>query len=56
MPAEGPAVSVAVPAPTEIRLSNGAVAWVQIDVDAAAADDDHLISPEERLRLALARQ
>ena len=35
---------------------NGRVRWVQIDIDAAAADADHLISPEERLRVAMARQ
>jgi hypothetical protein len=29
---------------------------VQIDIDAAAEDSDHLISPEERLRIAMARQ
>jgi arylsulfatase len=34
----------------------GTVNWVQIDVDEAAEDADHLISPEERLRVALARQ
>jgi arylsulfatase len=34
----------------------GTVNWVQIDVDEAAADADHLISPEERLRVAMARQ
>jgi arylsulfatase len=34
----------------------GRVVWVQIDVDASAADADHLISPEERLRIAMARQ
>ncbi len=34
----------------------GRVRWVQIDVDAAAEDTDHLISPEERLRVAMARQ
>jgi arylsulfatase A-like enzyme len=34
----------------------GKVEWVQIDVDEAAEDPDHLISPEERLRVALARQ
>ena len=34
----------------------GKVEWVQIDVDEAAADPDHLITPEERLRVALARQ
>jgi arylsulfatase len=34
----------------------GTVRWVQIDVDAAAEDVDHLIEPEERLRIAMARQ
>ena len=34
----------------------GTVRWVQIDLDAAAEDTDHLISPEERLRVAMARQ
>jgi arylsulfatase A-like enzyme len=34
----------------------GRVRWVQIDVDKAAEDVDHLISPEERLRVAMARQ
>jgi hypothetical protein len=34
----------------------GRVQWVQIDVDEAAEDLDHLISPEERLAVAMARQ
>jgi arylsulfatase A-like enzyme len=34
----------------------GRVRWVQIDVDEAAEDVDHLISPEELLRVAMARQ
>jgi arylsulfatase len=34
----------------------GRVRWVQIDVDEGAEDADHLISPEERLRIAMARQ
>jgi arylsulfatase A-like enzyme len=34
----------------------GDIDWVQIDVDEAAQDADHLISPEERLRVAMARQ
>jgi arylsulfatase len=34
----------------------GRIDWVQIDIDAAAANADHLISAEERLRLAMARQ
>ncbi len=32
----------------------GKLHWVQLDV--GAADDDHLISPEERLRVAMSRQ
>ena len=35
---------------------SGKVNWVQIDIDAAAADADHLIAPEERFRLVMARQ
>jgi len=35
---------------------NGKVQWVQIDVDAAAKDADHLIGAEERFNLAMARQ
>jgi len=34
----------------------GEVSWVQIDLDEAAEDLDHLITPEERLRIAMARQ
>ncbi len=34
----------------------GEVDWVQIDIDEAAEDVDHLIGPEERLRIAMARQ
>jgi arylsulfatase len=34
----------------------GRVHWVQLDIDEAAEDLDHLISPEERLRIAMARQ
>ena len=34
----------------------GTVRWVQLDIDEAAEDTDHLISPEERLRIAMARQ
>jgi arylsulfatase A-like enzyme len=34
----------------------GAVNWVQIDVDDAAQDADHLITSEERVRVAMARQ
>ena len=35
---------------------NGRVRWVQIDINDAAEDNDHLITPEERLRIAMARQ
>jgi arylsulfatase A-like enzyme len=34
----------------------GRVRWVQLDIDDAAEDLDHLITPEERLRIAMARQ
>jgi arylsulfatase A-like enzyme len=34
----------------------GEVNWVEIDVAEAAEDVDHLISPDERLRIAMARQ
>ena len=35
---------------------SGRVMWVQIDLGEDAEDADHLISPEERLRVAMARQ
>jgi arylsulfatase A-like enzyme len=35
---------------------SGEVNWVQIDLDEAAEDLDHLITPEERLHIAMARQ
>ena len=41
--------------PTDSEFS-GRVDWVQIDIDEAAEDVDHLIGPEERLRIAMARQ
>jgi len=34
----------------------GRVKWVQIDLGADAEDADHLITPEERYRVAMARQ
>ena len=34
----------------------GRVKWVQIDLGEDASDADHLISPEERYRIAMARQ
>jgi arylsulfatase len=34
----------------------GTVDWVQIDIAEASEDIDHMISPEERLRVAMARQ
>ena len=34
----------------------GKIRWIQLDGDDAAEDLDHLISPEERLRVAMARQ
>jgi arylsulfatase len=35
---------------------NGRIEWVEISVGDDAADADHLISPEERLKVAMARQ
>ncbi len=35
---------------------SGRVRWVQLDIDAAAEDNDHLITGDERLRIAMARQ
>ena len=40
----------------EASVFTGTVEWVQIDVDEAAEDFDHLITPEERLHIAMARQ
>jgi arylsulfatase len=34
----------------------GTIDWVQIDIGEAAEDLDHLISPDERLKIAMARQ
>ena len=38
------------------NVFNGRVEWVQIDLGEDAEDAYHLISPEERLRVAMARQ
>jgi arylsulfatase len=35
---------------------SGTVHWVQIDIDDKAEDFDHLITPEERWHIAMARQ
>jgi arylsulfatase len=40
----------------ESSLFTGTVNWVQIDLGDDAEDADHLITPEERLRVAMARQ
>ena len=40
----------------EESVFTGTVNWVQLDIDEAAEDLDHLITPEERLRVAMARQ
>lgn len=42
-----------IPAPTKFK---GDVNWVEIAIDEAAKDIDHVISPEERLRVAMALQ
>ena len=41
--------------PKEVHFT-GRVKWVQIDLGDDAEDADHLISPEERYRIAMARQ
>jgi arylsulfatase len=41
--------------PRDSRFT-GRIRWVQIDIDEDAEDLDHLITPEERLRVAMARQ
>jgi arylsulfatase len=41
--------------PAETHFT-GRVNWVQIDIDEAAEDTDHFISPEERMRIVMARQ
>ena len=41
--------------PKEVKF-NGRVRWVQLDIDKSAEDVDHMITPEERLHIAMARQ
>ena len=40
----------------ENSVFTGAVNWVQIDLGDDADDADHLITPQERFRVAMARQ
>jgi arylsulfatase len=40
----------------ESSVFTGTVAWVQIDLGEDGEDADHLVAPEERLRVAMARQ
>jgi len=40
----------------ESSVFTGTVNWVQIDIGEDAEDADHLITPEERLSVAMARQ
>src|SRR5436305_11783094 len=40
----------------ESSIFTGTVNWVQIDLGDDAEDSDHLITPDERLRVAMARQ
>ena len=42
--------------PARPASSPARVNWVQIDLGEDAEDADHLITPEERLRVAMARQ
>jgi arylsulfatase len=41
---------------TDGNAFNGKVAWVQIDIDDAAKDTDHMLGAEERFNLAMTRQ
>jgi arylsulfatase A-like enzyme len=41
--------------PRDSRFT-GRIHWIQLDIDDAAEDLDHLITPEERFRIAMARQ
>ncbi|MGN6430206.1 MAG: arylsulfatase [Gaiellaceae bacterium] len=41
---------------SEESAFNGTVNWVQIDIEESAEDADHVLSAEERLRVAVARQ
>ena len=40
----------------ESSIFTGTVNWVQIDLGEDAQDADHLITPEQRLRVAMGRQ
>ena len=40
----------------EIRTCRGKINWVELDLGKDAVDLDHMISPEERLRGAMAIQ
>src|SRR5262249_42128069 len=40
----------------ESSVFSGTISWVQIDIGEAAEDLDHLLSPEERLHVVMARQ
>ena len=42
--------------PPHASSFNGRVRWVQLDIADAAEDSDHLITPEERLKIAMSRQ
>ncbi|MGH8774694.1 MAG: sulfatase-like hydrolase/transferase [Jiangellaceae bacterium] len=41
--------------PNDARFT-GRVRWVQLDIDEAAEDHDHLVTAEERYKIAMARQ
>jgi hypothetical protein len=42
--------------PASVAYFTGTVEWVQLDIAEAAEDLDHLITPEERLEIAMTRQ
>jgi arylsulfatase len=35
---------------------NGRIHWIELDLDEDGRDADHLVTPEERLRIAMTRQ
>jgi hypothetical protein len=41
---------------SEVGDGHGKAKWVQIDIDAASRDVDHMIGAEERFQFAMTRQ
>ncbi len=45
-----------IPGVAHVGRTSGKINWVQIDLGDDAKDADHYIDPDERFRIALARQ